>query len=133
MNITSTQLRTQNPSYTSPQSSAPQESSTFGPDLDPFSGIKDGFSRAGEGLADFTKGAIPGYGAVSQFNESFDFYSGFSNGKANLVGAGFNAAGTVSLAVAGFQAVTGADPSTALMIGAAGLGSAGVANVIARA
>lgn len=133
MNINSSQFRTAPQSQLATNPSTKQESFTFGPDLDPFSGVKDGFRRAGEGAGNFLKGAAPGIGAYTQLNESFDFFSGFTGGGLNLAGAGLNAAGTISLAVAGFQALSGADPTTALMLGAGGLATAGLANTIARA
>lgn len=124
MNISSTRLQGQTFIPPTPKLPEGEESTTFWINLDPFSGIKDGFRRGAEEVSQFAVGALPGLGAGVHARNSF-FRSSPDNRKAQA-GVLLNVTGTVGAAVALGQFAFGMDPSLALGISAVALGGSGI-------
>ena len=133
MNITQTRLQAPLTTPVKVQAAAPQDSTSFFIDIDPFSGIKDAFHSVAETGASFAIGAAPVFGANELAGAAIiGGFGGRSNSESRLAfaGAGMNAVGSIGLLVAGGQYLFGADPTIALGVAAAGLGGAGIASTI---
>lgn len=126
MNVTTTRPTMQ--SFTNSAAFVGQKA-TFGPDLDPFSGLKRAVSDTFEFGGEVVKGALPGYGAI---NHASIAIGGGVSGRSNfssrvaLGGAVVNAAGTLGLAFAAGQFFLGGDPTLALGLSAGALGTSGL-------
>lgn len=131
MNIVSTQLKKgyfQGPT-------AKGEGSTFGPDFDPFRGIKHVIEETVELGGSFVKGAVPGYGAWNMAQRGFS--SGWSGNGSNMhigmAGTALNGVGTLGLVVSAGQHLFGADPTIALGVSVAALAGGGIASAVMTA
>lgn len=111
-----------------PKNRSVENKETLFLDLDPFSDAKQFIGDTVEMGGDFVKGAIPVYAMQSHFESMI--MGGNSDSNVGRAGMGLNAAGTLSLLVAGGQALFGADPTIALGVAAATLTGSGVANVM---
>lgn len=131
MNIVSTQLKKayfQRPAVNG-------DSTTFGPDFDPFKGIKHAIEETVELGGSFAKGAVPGYGAwnMSQRGFSAGWSGNGSNMRIGMAGAALNGVGTLGLVVSAGQQIFGADPTIALGVSVAALAGGGIASAVMTA